>query len=79
MSLVVVHPGPCSLIVDGGRPHTRHRGIALGGAADRAAWMIGNSLIGNSPTATALEITLAGPTLRADANVGLCVVGAPFR
>jgi antagonist of KipI len=78
MSLRVLSPGTFSLLVDGGRPHTRGLGISLGGPADRASMMLGNALVGNDPLAPALEITLSGPTLVAEADVGLCVFGAPF-
>jgi biotin-dependent carboxylase-like uncharacterized protein len=79
MSLRVVRPGTHSLLVAAGRPGSRHRGVSLGGPADRAAWVIGNALVGNSPDAVALEVTLSGPTLRAEVDVGLCLFGAPFQ
>jgi antagonist of KipI len=50
----------------------------LGGAADRAALAIGNTLVGNEPDAAALEIALAGPTLVADAELACVLYGAPF-
>jgi 5-oxoprolinase (ATP-hydrolysing) subunit C len=78
MSLRVVRPGTHSLLVAAGRPRSRHRGVSLGGPADRAAWAIGNALVGNTPDAVALEVTLSGPTLRAEVDVGLCLFGAPF-
>ncbi len=79
MSLQVLSPGTYSLLVDGGRPRTRGLGIAVGGPADRAALMLGNALVGNSPLAAALELTLSGPTLLALDDTGLCVFGAPFQ
>jgi 5-oxoprolinase (ATP-hydrolysing) subunit C len=79
MSLRVLRPGTHSLLVAAGRPTNRHRGVSLGGPADRAAWAIGNALVGNSPDAVALEVTLSGPTLRAEVDVGLCLFGAPFQ
>lgn len=78
MSFEVLQPGTFSMLVDLGRPRTRHLGIPLGGAADRAAYQIGNALIGNPLDAPALEITLSGPTLRAEHQVVACVFGAPF-
>lgn len=78
MSLLVVEPGLQSLIVDAGRPSSRGLGVPVGGAVDRFSWMLGNSLIGNPPDAASLEICLAGPTLTAQADVGIAVVGAPF-
>jgi antagonist of KipI len=79
MSLRVLAAGTHSLIVDAGRPRTRGLGVPVGGPADRVSLALGNALVGNPPLAPALEITLSGPTLAADADVGMCVFGAPFR
>jgi len=79
MTLRVQSPGTHSLIVDAGRPATRGLGVPVGGPADRTSLALGNALVGNSPFIPALEITLTGPTLVAEADVGLCVFGAPFR
>jgi biotin-dependent carboxylase-like uncharacterized protein len=79
MSLRVLDPGLCSLVVDYGRPRWRSLGVPLGGAADRSAFAIGNSLLGNPPDAAALEITLVGPALVAQARVGCVLLGAPFQ
>ena len=79
MSLCVQSPGTFSLVVDAGRPTTRGLGVPVGGPADRWSMALGNALVGNLAFTPALEITLTGPTLVAEANVGLCVFGAPFR
>jgi len=52
--------------------------VPIGGAADRFALNIGNALVGNPPDAAALEISLKGPTLRADSEVACVLYGAPF-
>lgn len=78
MSLVVKGPGLHSLVVDFGRPRWRSLGVPVGGAADRAALVIGNALVGNAPDAPALEITLVGPTLVAECAVGCALCGADF-
>jgi antagonist of KipI len=78
MSLHVLEPGLFSLIVDLGRPHTRSLGVPIDGAADRTSLMLGNVLLGNLPDAAALEISLTGPTLRADGELACVVYGAPF-
>src|SRR5271156_2328615 len=78
MSLRVLEPGLYSLLVDQGRPRTRSLGVPVGGAADRTALALGNALVGNSPCAAGLEITLAGPTLQAEGDVAAIVFGAPF-
>jgi len=79
MSLRVLAPGTHSLIVDAGRPRARSLGVPVGGPADRMSLALGNALVGNLPDATALEITLSGPTLVAETEIGMCVLGAPFR
>ncbi len=76
--LEVLHPGLCTLVVDGGRPRHRSLGVPVGGAADRTAIAIGNALVGNETDAAALEIALAGPTLVADAELACVLYGAPF-
>ena len=78
MSLRVRDAGLLSLLVDCGRAKSRHLGVPLGGAADRAALALGNALIGNAPNAVALEITLSGPTLEALQPAACVVFGAPF-
>jgi antagonist of KipI len=77
-TLTVLRPGLCTLVVDQGRPHSRCLGVPVGGAADRFALAIGNGLVGNPPDAAALEISLAGPTLRGDADLACVVHGSPF-
>lgn len=78
MSFLVREPGPCSLVVDLGRPGYRSKGVPLGGAADQAALRQGNGLVGNESDLAALEFALVGPTLEATADVGCVVFGAPF-
>src|SRR5207253_3927202 len=78
MTLTVLEPGLCTLVVDCGRPYTRSLGVPVGGAADRSALAIGNALVGNPASAAALEITLAGPTLEAQDELACVVYGAPF-
>ncbi len=76
--LKILAPGLHTMVVDRGRPGSRHLGIPVGGAADRFSLAIGNALIGNPPDAAALEITLAGPTLEADGALACVLFGAPF-
>jgi biotin-dependent carboxylase-like uncharacterized protein len=78
MTLRILDPGLHSRIVDFGRPGYRSLGVAVGGAADRAALAIGNGLVGNQPDAPAVEICLGGPTLQAGGEVACVVYGAPF-
>ncbi len=78
MSFLVREPGLFSLLVDTGRPGTRSLGVPHGGAADRAAFTLGNALIGNFRNEPALEVTLAGPTLEAQQRCACVLFGAPF-
>src|SRR6516162_4753647 len=78
MSLRVLEPGLCTLVVDFGRPSFRSLGVPVGGAADRAALAIANALVGNAPDAAALEMCLAGPTLQAEVELACVLYGAPF-
>src|SRR4051812_46185584 len=78
MNLHVIKPGLATRIVDGGRPRSRSLGVPVGGAADRWSLALGNALVGNRPDAAALEIGLAGPTLRAECHLACVVFGAPF-
>jgi allophanate hydrolase subunit 2 len=79
MSLRVLAPGLWTLVVDRGRSNWRNLGVPLGGAADRTALALGNALVGNPPEASALEITLAGPTLVAGCDLACVLYGAPFQ
>jgi len=78
MSLLVLDPGLQSLLVGARRLHNRSLGVPIGGAADQSALTLGNALVGNSACTTAIEISLRGPVLRANANVGAVVFGAGF-
>ena len=71
--LEVVEPGLLTTIQDAGRPDAVGLGVPAGGACDPWSLRVANALGGNGPWAPAVEITLAGPTLRvlADCRVGL--------
>jgi biotin-dependent carboxylase-like uncharacterized protein len=79
MSLLVRDTGLLSLLVDCGRPRSRHLGVPLGGAADRQALALGNALVGNGPGAVALEMTLAGPVIEAIHPTACVIFGAAFQ
>jgi biotin-dependent carboxylase-like uncharacterized protein len=78
MGIRVLDPGLQSLLVDFGRPASRGLGVPIGGPADCWSLALGNALVGNPPDAVALELTLTGPTLRAEIDVGCVLFGAPF-
>jgi biotin-dependent carboxylase-like uncharacterized protein len=79
MSLLVRDTGLLSLLVDCGRPRSRHLGVPLGGAADRQALALGNALVGNGPGAVAQEMTLAGPVIEALQPAACVIFGAAFQ
>lgn len=70
--LEIVDGGLLTTVQDLGRPAAVHLGVPHGGACDGWSLRVANALAGNEPDAAALEITLAGPTLRA---VDDCLVG----
>jgi antagonist of KipI len=76
--LNILAPGLHTMVVDLGRPNSRHLGVPVGGAADKFSLAIGNALVGNTPDAAALEITLLGPTVEAEGNLSCVLFGAPF-
>lgn len=78
MALVVVHPGLATTVQDGGRLGWRRFGVPPGGAADRGSLALANALLGNSPDASALELTLLGGSYRAEADLPLALAGAPM-
>ncbi|HEY8414770.1 MAG TPA: biotin-dependent carboxyltransferase family protein [Thermaerobacter sp.] len=72
----VLEPGLYTTIQDLGRPGWQHYGVPVQGAADVAALVLGNRLVGNPPGAAALEVTLRGPSLRFHEETVIAVTGA---
>jgi biotin-dependent carboxylase-like uncharacterized protein len=68
----VLEPGLLTTIQDGGRFGFGHLGVPRSGACDPWSLAVANLLVGNEPDHAALELTVAGPTLRA---LRSCVVG----
>ncbi len=75
-AIFVEDPGFLTTVQDRGRPGHAAAGISASGAADPVALRIGNRLVGNDAGAAALEMTLAGATLRFDADGVLALTGA---
>lgn len=75
-SLLVVKPGPLSLIQDAGRPGLASIGVGRSGAADRAAYAMANRLVGNPPGVAAIECTFGGLAVRAQGDVRVAITGA---
>ncbi|MGB3617861.1 MAG: biotin-dependent carboxyltransferase family protein, partial [Catalinimonas sp.] len=74
----VRRPGLLTTVQDSGRPRHQAAGVSPGGAVDAAALRLANCLVGNPPGTAALEITLAGPTLRFQEPSLVAVAGAPL-
>ena len=63
--LVVVAPGPLTLVQDAGRPGYAAMGVSRSGAFDSGAYEFGRRLLANPVGAAALEVLLGGLTVRA--------------
>jgi KipI family sensor histidine kinase inhibitor len=75
-ALEVVHPGPRSLIQDGGRPGLASMGVGRSGAADRGAFSLGARLLGQGEEHAAIECHGGGLVLRALGAVTMALTGA---
>ena len=78
MALFVVRPGLFTTVQDRGRVGYRGFGVPVGGAFDRGSLDLANALLGNDPTAAALEMTLIGGTYRAEGPLAIALTGAPM-
>src|SRR5207249_2808751 len=72
----VLEPGPQTTVQDAGRAGHMRYGIPPSGPVDRPSFVLANRLVGNPDGAAALEFTLMGPRLRAEAPCSLAVTGA---
>lgn len=77
-TLSVMRPGLLTSVQDLGRWGHQAAGVPVAGAMDTYSLRLANGLVGNAGTAAALEVTLAGPTLCADAPLVIAVAGAVF-
>jgi biotin-dependent carboxylase-like uncharacterized protein len=76
VTLRILHPGMLSTVQDLGRPGLAALGISPCGAADHASLRIGNRLVGNPDRAAALEMTLLGAEVRAEAPMLIALAGS---
>lgn len=76
MSFEVIATGPLAIFVDAGRPGFASVGVSGSGAADRAAYQLGQRLLGQGYHAAALEVTFGGLALRATALAWVALTGA---
>lgn len=74
----VLRAGVQTTVQDQGRFGHQRLGVAAGGAADAFAARVANALVGNPATAAVLEMALAGPQLRFDADTLIAWCGADF-
>ncbi len=77
MTINVLKPGLATTVQDAGREGYYHLGIPPSGALDLRSMHMANLLVGNTPTAAVLEMTLLGPELHftEDALVAVCGAG----
>lgn len=69
----VIHPGLLATVQDLGRYGYQQQGMSVTGAMDPFALRVGNILVGNAPHLAGLEITIMGPTLRAETDLLIAV------
>lgn len=74
--LEVLRPGLQSTFQDLGRWGWQHLGVPVCGAMDTLSHRIANLLVGNGEDAATLEVTLAGPSLRAECDLVVALAGA---
>ena len=75
-TLTVIKPGMLTTVQDLGRHGYQGLGVPVSGPMDLYSHRLANQLLGNEPSAAALEITLLGPELRVDADVTCALTGA---
>lgn len=77
-AFTVVKPGLLTTLQDLGRRGYQGSGVPVAGPMDAYSHRLANRLLGNPDDAAALEVTLVGPELRADATTTCAVAGAQF-
>jgi antagonist of KipI len=77
-ALTVIRPGMLTTIQDLGRWGHQNLGVPVAGPMDAYSHRRANAMVGNLPSAAALEVTLVGPELQADGDVVCAVCGARF-
>lgn len=75
MTLRVLDPAPLALVQDEGRPGFAAVGAGRSGAMDRGALHLANRLLGNAPSAAALELLGGGFTARVEAPTWISLTG----
>ncbi|MDT8862687.1 biotin-dependent carboxyltransferase family protein [Alkalihalobacillus sp. MEB130] len=75
MALKVLKPGLLTTIQDLGRTGFQKHGVIMSGAMDPLALRIANLLVGNAEDEAALEMTLAGSSLRFEKDALIAIAG----
>ena len=75
----IVDGGLFTTVQDLGRYGYQRYGVPVSGGMDLFALRAANLLVGNSPSAAALEITMVGPRIRMLADTVLAITGADVR
>lgn len=76
--ITVLKPGLLTAVMDLGRPGYQRHGVAVGGALDRVAARVANTIVGNDEDAALLELAQLGPELRFDAPAVVAWCGGGF-
>jgi antagonist of KipI len=77
-AFTIIKPGLLTTVQDLGRRGWQGAGVPVAGPMDAYSHRLANRLLGNPDDASALEITLLGPELRAGATAACAVAGARF-
>ena len=77
-TFTVVRPGMLTTVQDLGRWGRQHVGVPVAGPMDWYSHRLANLIIGNSPDAAVLEVTMMGPELAVDQEVMCVIAGAEF-
>jgi len=78
--LRVLRAGPFVTVQDGGRPGLMRFGVPRSGPMDRFAHAAANAVLGRSPAATTVEVSLGGLAVEcAEGTVTVSVCGGGFR
>ena len=77
-SIRILAPGLQTTIQDLGRPGYGTIGVSPSGAADRTSLRLGNLLVGNSKSSTALEMTLLGGSFEFRSRAVIALTGSDF-
>jgi antagonist of KipI len=75
-SFTVIKPGMLTTVQDLGRRGYQGLGVPVSGPMDAYSHRLANQLLGNDPSAAALEVTLLGPELLADGDFVCAATGA---